>query len=350
MTSSANSVSRTTTWQGLGQRFWSLWTGDVDARALRFFAIGLGLVILLRTSEWTPGQWVSMQGHFWFDSSGRLALEDWPSRDPALAPELHSPLLPGLPRPSDALLGTAVVVRTLLAVALVVGVGSRWTPAALFLVAYLVMALDRYRYAHHLHLLWWSCLLLAFAPLGQATRRLQWRKKRSTTEHVERQANSAAKVHVAAQAGRLAKVHVEGRAERPANSRVLVPRWPLQLLRLQALVVYFAAAAAKCNPTWLSGTLLELQTRVGLFSGEPWAQLVRLLGYSGLAWAVLVWEASLVVLLAIPTTRRLGIVFGIALHAAIAMSTVVSSFGLQMLLYLGLFWNWEDTSRSDVMC
>jgi hypothetical protein len=233
-----------------------------------------------------------------------------PSSEQVIAPALHSPLLP-MPALGDTVTTILVHARTILALLLVTGIRPRIAALLLGLVGYLLMAADRFRYLHHLHLLWLTCLLVGIAPCGD----------RGSLEHVFR---------------------------RPAPNPT-VPRWPLQVLRFHALVIYASAGVAKLRGDWLDGSTLAGLERIQLVGGGLWSWLVDQLGRPTLAITSSVIELSLVPLLAIRRTRIAGIVLGLAFHAFISETMMVSTFGATMALYLLLFAPWREQATKPAV-
>jgi hypothetical protein len=266
----------------------ALWRGETSPWAYVVLRVGLAALVLARTTDWLRPL-VAMDHHAWSHGLDHTAV--------GAAPALISPLfsfLPSLGPDAPLALG---VVRTALAIALLLGVRPRITAAALALVGYGMMALDRYRYFHHLHLLWLAVALLALAPsdarLSILPRRLD-----------------------------------------------AVPRWPLQLVRAQVLVAYAAAGIAKLSPAWLSGALLRFWAEQRNVEG-PIAALIETHAAPA-AIAITIVELALVPLLAIPRARPLGIALAVALHAGIESSMVVSTFGATMLLLVTAFLPWDQ--------
>ena len=282
-----------------------VWDGEASAYALPLFRVGLAAIVVARTTHWTAPLF-AMDHHLW-----SAAVEYAPSLEHTAEPALFSPLFALLPRLPAPLLELAAHARPWLAVLLLLGVYPRTLAGLLALLGYGLMAIDRYRYFHHLHLLWLSCGLLALCPShARLSPHALWARRR-------------------------------GRLD-PTS-----PRWPLQLLRLQALLVYAAAGTAKLDTDFLSGRTLRAFEQLGLLGGPRYTAAQLLLGHAGLAWLVTAAELALVPLLALPRTRpRLaGIALGLALHAALANSMVVSTFSAQMALYLMLFLPWEHRNQ-----
>lgn len=276
------------------RRWAALWDGEIHPWAYAIFRIGLAALVLARTTD-VLRPLLDLAHHGWV-----RGLEYAPWAEAVEEPALHSPLVPGLFDARGALASALVVARTVLAVLLLVGVRPRASALLLGVVGYALMAADRYRYFHHLHLLYITCLLLALAPSGE----------RGSIERLVRRG-----------ADRVAK-------------------WPLQVLRAQALVAYAASGGAKLAPAWLDGSVLARLEEAGLFAGPAWDLGVGWLGHPGMAVAIVAWELLLVPLLAWRRTRLPAIALGVALHLLIGAVTTVSTFGAVMLLYLAMFLPW----------
>lgn len=268
----------------LAQRF----SGTVDARALTVVRVGLATLVLLRTSDWTRA-FFPMDHHAWVTGQ-----EYHPAIEGVVEPAFHSGWLPAFP---SGVVAALVLARTVLAVTLLVGFRSRTSAALLVLVGYALMAQDRFRFLHHLHLLWLLCGWMALAPSG----------------------------HLGIDRG-------------PRR----VPRWSVQLLRWQLLVVYVSAGLAKLRFDWLSGQTLESLARHGLLEG--WATRVPA---SALAPAVVVAELGIPLLLVAHRTRTVGVFAAFAFHASIEPAMMVSTFGALMMLWATLFFPWREEGLAD---
>ena len=167
------------------------------------------------------------------------------------------------------------------------------------------MASDRYRYLHHLHLLWVMCAWLAVVPSG-AKLSLAWLLGWKTSK------------------------------------ADVVPCWSIQLVRFQALVIYAASGLAKLTPGWLDGTTLALIEKMHLVGGPLWRAALAIGSYRSLSIAILLTELALPALLVWRKTRLAGVGLGLALHAGFSLALVVSTFGLQMALFLMLFLPWHE--------
>lgn len=259
--------------------------GEVDGRVLGVVRTLVALCALVRTSD-VLRPIVDLDHHAWVQG-----LEFAPWSDVVMEPRLAVPMVPGLEVLLAApIAGALVVVRTASALAMLVGALPRLSAFVLGTSGYLLMAADRFRYLHHMHLLYTTCLLLALAPQG-------------------------------------------GWTLRRALESVPVPRWPVSLLRFHVLVIYLASGLAKLEPRWLDGTTINRLVDARLMD----AALVDALGAVPIAWLVLLVELGLVLLLAWPKTRAFGVVVGLLFHAATALFMMVSIFPVLMGALLLLF-------------
>ena len=277
--------------------YWAqVWTGSVTPWPFAVFRIGVASVVLLRTTD-LVAPWISMEHHGFV-----VGLDHDSSREHLVGPRLWSPLWAWLPSGFVGVEHILAVLRTALALLLLVGFRPRAAAISLGIVGYVLMAFDRYRYLHHLHFLWITCALIALTPCAErlsVDRWLGWTRREK-----------------------------------------LAPRWPLQVLRFQLVIAYVAAAVGKLNSAWLDGTVLVALEREGLVRGWLWTLLRDASGYAGAAVMVCALELLVPVLLISKRSRLIGIAAGIGLHAAISSMMVVFTFGVQMALYLMLFLPW----------
>lgn len=273
--------------------------GEVSPWPLALFRIGLALLVLTRTVGADLGLGLSLDHYAWVQG-----IEYAPSVEHVHEPALHAPILP-MPRLSAPTLEALAISRVVLALLLLVGLWPRPTALALGVIGWGLMAYDRHRYLHHLHLLWVSCAWLALAPTD-------------------------------------ARLSPMGRL-RASPGPAMVPRWSLQLLRLQLLVAYAAAGLAKLRADWLSGDTLGLLERAHLLHGRAWELARHTLGLRGLATSIACTEVLLVVLLASRSTRRIGIALAVVLHGMLELGMMLSTFSALMVLYVTLFLPWRET-------
>ncbi|MEM9075312.1 MAG: HTTM domain-containing protein, partial [Myxococcota bacterium] len=245
--------------------------GDIDATAYRALRVGLAVLVLLRITTFGES-FFPLDHHGWVDG-----LEWWSASDVS-SPALRFPLwLPVPLRAERALL----VLRLGAAVTMLVGLAPRTSSLLVALSGWTLMNADPFRYFHHLHLLYLACALVALCPSG-------WRLARA-------------------------------------------PRWPMQLVRLQVLLVYGAAGLGKCNEAWLSGETLTRLHELGLLGTLPDVS------FRVLAIAITATELALIPLLAWRRTRWLGIALALVLHAGLDIQMMVSTFGATMILLVSGF-------------
>jgi hypothetical protein len=277
--------------------------GSVSPWPYALLRVGLALILLVRSSDLTRPV-LDLEHHLWVHGLDF----SWSAER---APYLVSPAVTGFalaPISNDVL----VLVRTLLAVSLLVGLRPRFSAAALAIVSYSLLLADRYRYFHHLHLLYLATGLLAFCPIGarldleRGARRL-WRRIRRAP------------------------------VLDPASSESCAA-WPLLLFRALISGVYLSAGLAKLDPAYWSGQTLAELDRLGMLGGPGWAILHSAFGYVGLARLSCLIELSLPFLLAFRRVRWLGVGPAVGFHLLIGSALAVSSFGATMVVLLLSYW------------
>lgn len=127
-----------------------------------------------------------------------------------------------------------------------------------------------------------------------------------------------------------------------------LPRWPLQLCRLQVAVMYLATAIWKSyGRDWASGDALYWVYSDARYQRFPTDWLVGTHGGQLLlavgTWATLALEYALPALLLWPRTRRWGLVLGVALHLGILATLRIGLFTPVVLVAYLAFW--EDRRR-----
>jgi hypothetical protein len=283
-----------------------LFEGTTRSFVYSTLRIGTAAIFLVRHSDWLR-PWVFLEHHRFV--RGLMFLDSSP-----LEPRLVSPIIAGFSL-GDGATRALVVARTLLSVTLLLGIRARLAAGLLGVVSYALLLADRFRYYHHLHLLYVSLLFLALAPLGSSlsvergVRRLLSRWRRATP------------------AG-------------PAASSLLAaaPAWPLQLIRALVVGVYLAAALSKVDASWLKGDALRELERFHVLKGPFWAWVRDAVGHATVAWLSLLAEVALPMALMWRPTRRLALFGGWAFHAGISACLPVYSFGIQMSLLLLALW------------
>jgi hypothetical protein len=263
--------------------FDSVFEGVVPSWIYTALRISLAGLLLIRSSDGLRG-FLPLSHHDWvhgFDF-------DWSI---ASAPYLVSPLLPGLVLGARAT-WVAVRLRTALGFALLIGLWPAWSALSLALLSYALMFADRYRYFHHLHVLYLAIAWLALTPPAPA---------------------------------------------RGARVRLRVA-WPLQILRATVLGIYLSAGSAKLQSAWWGGDSLASLAHIHALSGPIWTVLQHACRLGTLAKAACLTELGLPVLLVMRRTRRLGVLLGVGFHALISGLMSVSTFSITMAVLLFSFW------------
>jgi hypothetical protein len=270
--------------------------------------IGTAAIFLVRHSDWLR-PWVFLEHHRFV--RGLMFLEPSP-----LEPRLVSPIIAGFSL-GDGATRALVVARTVLSVLLLLGVRARLSAALLGVVSYLLLVADRYRYYHHLHLLYVSLLFLALAPIGSSL----------SLEHGVRRL-----------LGLLRGRGTQGAATSATLLAPETPAWPLQLIRALVIGVYVAAGVSKLDASWLNGDALRELERFWVLKGPFWGWVRDAVGHATVARLSFVTELALPLGLMLRPTRRFAVLAGWAFHAGISASMPVYSFGIQMSLFLLAFW------------
>ncbi|MGC4086859.1 MAG: HTTM domain-containing protein [Polyangiaceae bacterium] len=266
--------------------------GSLPALPIALFRIALGVLMILRSTDWAR-PWLHFHHYVWMSG-----VEYHPEVDPVTAPVLESPLLPGM---SLGPIATRMLVdaRLFCALLLVLGVRARVAAAVLALSSFALMFADRYRYFHHLYLLYFMCTWLAFVQSDARLSLERWLRRLPAPREVRRHG--------------------------------------VQLLRLQLCAVYLWAGIAKLNTAWLSGDTFRELTRLTYVGGAVWQRAAELFGFPLLARVVCVSELALPFLLWGRRTRWFAIGAGASLHLGVHATMEVATFGAQMLLLLALF-------------
>ena len=284
----------------LERRADALFAGVAPGYIYDVLRIGIAATFLVRHSDWLRPL-LHLEHHRFV--RGLLFLGST-----ATEPRLSSPLALGWPL-SPTLNDALVYLRTALAVLLLFGVRTRLTAGTLALVSYLLLAADRYRYYHHLFLLYVVVAALALTP-------------------------------------NLTRLSLE-RMVRKARAPLEQPLWPLQVLRALPLSVYLAAALSKVDAQWLRGDAVEALHRLNVLGGPAFELMLDSVGYSGVGALSCAVEFLLPALLLLRGTRRLGVVVAWAFHAGISLSMPVYSFGVQMAFLVFAFWPDTRTATLD---
>jgi hypothetical protein len=124
---------------------------------------------------------------------------------------------------------------------------------------------------------------------------------------------------------------------------VYVHPWPLRLLLLQMICLYFFNGLYKlCGEEWRTGNSLyyvmanAAMARVSYEQFQLPLEVLRVL-----SWTVVAWEVSFPILVAIPVVRTLALWFGVLFHVGIWASMELGAFGPYMLCFYLPLVPWE---------
>jgi uncharacterized membrane protein YphA (DoxX/SURF4 family) len=250
--------------------------GDPDLRPLGAARVAFGLVFLLRT---TPLLAV-FDPTFMRGTNGWLG---WPDS----GWHVHAM---GLTLPSDVV-GALVILRTIAAICLMLGVHTRVSGLVAGIAGYLVLAQDAFGYFHHLHMLYLGAILFAIVDAD------------------------------AALALRLT----------PAKS----PRSSLGLMRVFVASIYLWAAVGKLASEWGTGAALAMFRQSGALDRIAW--LVTPDRYAAFEVGVIVIEVAIGAGLLWPRTRRAALLCALVLHVTFELVARVDTIGWQMCALLLAF-------------
>jgi hypothetical protein len=124
---------------------------------------------------------------------------------------------------------------------------------------------------------------------------------------------------------------------------VYVAPWPLRLLFVQLVAIYFFNGVFKlAGKGWHEGNVLHYVLADPAQTRWSYAELpLPWWGAQALTWTVLAWEILFPLLVLMPMTRTLALVMGVLFHLGIGVSIELGFFPFYMLsLYLPLL-PWE---------
>jgi hypothetical protein len=141
---------------------------------------------------------------------------------------------------------------------------------------------------------------------------------------------------------------------RPVPEPVTVPAWPVRLLQIQLVLIYFFTGLAKVTTgypsdaadwwdavrgqDWLNGEAVYWVLNDTAVNRFPYHLVpVPLLICRLLSWATLVFELGFPVFVLFRSTRRWLLLAGVAFHLGILLHTDVGSFSLVSLCWYTLF-------------
>jgi predicted DCC family thiol-disulfide oxidoreductase YuxK len=191
---------------------------------------------------------------------------------------LRIPYVPGQPSIADLPAGAVVIAWVALAAAFAAGAYTTVTGITLTILLTAALFSDQQLYSNHLYLLIWLVGLLTLARSGAA-------------------------------------LSIDARRGRGRSS---VPAWPLALLRLQVIVLYFFAGLSKINLAYLSGSVVAVSLRREgpLAIPGDWRSFEVM---AAAAMLSILAELGLAIGLALPRWRRAAFVLGLMLHLGIAL-------------------------------
>lgn len=247
------------------------------ANALGRARVAMGAVFLLRT---TPLLAVFFHIPFLADTKPLLG---WPHD--------HAHFAPFIPVVPDALLAVLCIVRTLAAVAFLLGVHARLAGLLAGALGYVTVLQDPARFFTTHHVIFLGTMLVACTDAVAAC------------------------------------------ALRPAEPRN--PTSSAWLIRAWVASIYVWAAIAKLRPDWFDGRTFALLAREGQF--RPFVASTLLATDTRrcvIAWCVVATELALAPLLLIPRTRRAGLALAVAFHLSLEWAASPDLFGWAMIALL----------------
>ncbi|MCW5807209.1 MAG: HTTM domain-containing protein [Deltaproteobacteria bacterium] len=250
--------------------------GEPEVRPLGAARVAFGIVFLLRT---TPLLAV-FDPPFLRGGNGWLG---WPDAG------AHVPML-GLALPS-AVVAMLVVVRTVAALGLLLGVRTRVCGLVAGIAGYLVLAQDAFGYFHHLHMLYLGAILFAVVD-ADAALALRLEQARS-------------------------------------------PRSSLVLMRVFVASIYLWAAIGKLASEWGTGAALAMFRESGAL--ERVASVITPESAAAIEVGVVAGELAIGAGLLWPRTRRVALGCALALHVMFEIVARVDTIGWQMCALLLVF-------------
>lgn len=250
--------------------------GDPELRPLGAARIAFGLVFLLRT---TPLLEV-FDPTFMRGTNGWLGWPDAGSHIPVMGQSLPA-----------VVVGALVILRTVAALGLLLGVRTRVSGLVAGIAGYLVLAQDAFGYFHHLHMLYLGAMLFALVDADAA---LALRLKAASSS-----------------------------------------RSSLALMRVFVASIYIWAAIGKLASEWGTGAALGMFRQSGALERIAWlitperAPLIEI--------CVIVAEVAIGAGLLWARTRRVALFCAVALHLTFEVVARVDSIGWQMCALLLVF-------------
>jgi hypothetical protein len=286
---------------------WRWWTEPVRAERLAALRIGLAAVLLVDLLA----TYLPQAGDFFGGDLGRPGLFARWSRPPSW----RWSLLDGGAPPW--VLRAALVVWVLATVSLLLGLSSRLSAGVVWLLSTSFGALNPVILNAGDAVRGIVLLYLVLSPCGAAWSLDAWWRRR----------------------------------RQPDAGPAWVYPWPLRLLFVQMVLIYFCNGLYKLfGPDWWSGRALYYVLADLTISRWSYAQVpVPFWLTQLLTWTVLAWEVTFPLLLCWRPARLAALGFGVLFHLTLAASVELGAFSFYMLcLYLPLVpWErWRPKSRN----
>lgn len=249
----------------------------MNVRALGWCRVAIGAIFLIRTTPLLgllPGAYANLGG----------PLYGWPRGD--LRAAVYGLLLP------PAVVIALIVIRTLGAVAFMIGFHARVAGIVTSLAAYLVFAQEPFALIYTLHALYLSVFLLACTDATSIV------------------------------------------AVRPTPMRA--PESSVSLIRAFVMSIYGWSAFAKLRTDWASGATLSILYREGYATG-PFARALIPNHARAAGLGTIVVELAIPLLLLMPRTRSVGILVACLFHAVLEITLHPDVSGWVMLALLVVF-------------
>lgn len=119
-----------------------------------------------------------------------------------------------------------------------------------------------------------------------------------------------------------------------------MPAWPVRLIQIQIMIVYFVAGFWKIiGPPWWDGSALYYALAGSTFSriGAAWAEGIPQLFFIVTTISIAWWEFLFPLLVSVGRLRRAALAFGVAIHLGILLTMNVGLFPYSMLACYPVF-------------
>jgi hypothetical protein len=136
-----------------------------------------------------------------------------------------------------------------------------------------------------------------------------------------------------------------------SRGAVYVPAWPLRLLFVQMILIYFLNGLYKfTGPDWRAGNMLHYVMGNVAWTRFAYPQMaLPYLLLQLLTWTTLVWELGFPLLVLLPSTRKLALWMGVGFHLGTGLLLQLGPFPLYMMCFYLPLVPWErSTQRQQV--